>query len=68
LVQSYQTERPLVYAEEASREAIQQAMRRRRAYAATDNIILEYRMGEHFMGADFSAPEVPPIEARVRGR
>jgi hypothetical protein len=57
----------LVYAESASREAIQNAMRRRHTYAATDNIILEYRMGEHFMGDEFTATAVPPLHAKIIG-
>ena len=57
----------LVYAENASREAIRSAILQRRTYAATDNIILDYRMGDHFMGEEFTAAEVPPLEARIVG-
>ncbi len=57
----------LVYADGASREAIQNGIRQRHTYAATDNIILEYRMGEHFMGEEFSAPAVPPLHAKIIG-
>jgi len=55
----------LAYAEDVTREAILAAFRARRTYGATDNIILEYRMGPHFMGAEFAAAVPPPIEARV---
>ncbi|MBI3680031.1 MAG: hypothetical protein HY235_06500 [Acidobacteria bacterium] len=57
----------LVFAEDTTREAIQTAMRRRLTYAATDNIIADFRMGEHFMGEEFSAAAPPPIQARIHG-
>jgi hypothetical protein len=57
----------LVYTPDLSRESIHNAMRRRRTYAATDNIILEYRMGEHFMGDEFAAAQVPPISVKIAG-
>jgi hypothetical protein len=57
----------LVYAENGSREAIHNAIRQRHTYAATDNIILEYSMGEHFMGEEFTSPTVPPLHAKIIG-
>jgi hypothetical protein len=57
----------MVYAESESREAIFEAIRKRRTYGATDNIVLECRMGEHFMGEEFSAAEIAPIQVRVIG-
>ena len=41
--------------------------RKRRCYAATDKIVCDMRMGEHMMGAEFGASEVPPLEVRVSG-
>ncbi|MCP5110272.1 MAG: hypothetical protein GY953_05510, partial [bacterium] len=40
----------LVYAEETSREAVASAIRQRHTYAATDNILVDFRMGDAFMG------------------
>ncbi|MBI1791172.1 MAG: hypothetical protein HYR60_26890 [Acidobacteria bacterium] len=57
----------LVYASALTREAIQTALRRRHTYASTDNIILDYRLGEHFMGEEFEAASVPPLYARISG-
>jgi hypothetical protein len=57
----------LVYAEATTREAIQNAMRLRHAYAATDNIIVDFHMGEHFMGDDFTAVAAPEIVAKITG-
>ncbi len=53
--------------EEGGREGIVRAMRQRHAYAATDNIILEVRMGEHVMGDVFETRGNPPLEVRVIG-
>jgi hypothetical protein len=57
----------LVWAEDRSREAILEALRARRTYGATDNIVLEFWIGDHFMGEEFSADEVPPIRIKVVG-
>jgi hypothetical protein len=57
----------LVWAEDRSREAILEALRARRTYGATDNIVLEFWIGDHFMGEEFSADEVPPIKIKVVG-
>ena len=32
-----------------------------------DNIILDVRMGEHFMGDEFKLPQAQPIRVKVRG-
>jgi hypothetical protein len=57
----------MVWAEERSREAIMEALRARRTYAATDNIVLEFWIGDHFMGEEFEAEEVPLIRINVVG-
>ena len=57
----------MVYATGATREAIVEAMRKRHTCAATDNIIVDYRMGDHFMGDEFTAAAVPPLTARITG-
>ena len=49
------------------RDAILAAMKARRAYAATDNIMLDVRMGAHLMGEAFEAPSPPPLEASISG-
>ena len=46
----------MVYTEEPTREAIFEAIKKRRTYGATDNIILEVRMGEHFMARSSKPP------------
>ena len=57
----------MVFTEEPTREAIFEAIKRRHTYGATDNIVLDVRMGEHFMGDEFDASEVPPLQIRIVG-
>ncbi len=57
----------MVFAEALTRSAIFEAIRKRRTYGATDNIILDYRMGRHFMGEAFASDAVPPLSIRAVG-
>jgi hypothetical protein len=50
-------------AEDHTRAAILDAFRRRHCYAATDNILLDVRSGEHLMGDEFEAEG--PVTLRV---
>jgi hypothetical protein len=49
------------YVDHVNREAILAAMKARRAYAATDNVVVDLRMGDHFMGESFRSSAVPPL-------
>jgi hypothetical protein len=57
----------IVWAEDASREAILDAFKRRHSYAANDNIILDVRCGEHMMGDIFTLREKPTLDISVIG-
>ena len=57
----------MVYADRPTREGILDAIRRCHTYGATDNILLDVRIGEHFMGDEFHASEPMPIAVKVRG-
>ena len=57
----------MVYTPDTSREAIHDSIRKRRTYGATDNIVLEFRMGDAFMGEETSAREPQRILVRARG-
>ncbi len=57
----------MVYTEAPTRSAIFDAIKKRRTYGATDNIILEYSLGEHFMGDAFTAEAIPRLDIRVVG-
>ncbi|MFO0952500.1 MAG: hypothetical protein U0835_15410 [Isosphaeraceae bacterium] len=50
-------------AEDASRSAILDAFRRRHCYAATDNILLDVRSGDHLMGDEFT--QAGPVTLKV---
>ena len=57
----------MVYTSDRSRQGILDAIRRRHTYGATDNIILEVHMGEHFMGDVFTSTVALPMRIRARG-
>ncbi|HTM48981.1 MAG TPA: hypothetical protein VL285_09885 [Bryobacteraceae bacterium] len=57
----------LIYSPSVAREAIVESMRKRHAYGATDNIILDFRCGEHMMGDSFTAPGSPRFQVKVIG-
>ncbi len=56
-----------VYAEEPTRQGIFRALRQRHAYAATDNIVVDVRVGEAIMGDEITTSEAPEIRIAVRG-
>jgi hypothetical protein len=55
-----------VLAEEISRKGLLEAMRRRHTYAATDNIVLDVRLGGHIMGDEARTAE-PRLEVVALG-
>ena len=57
----------MAYTEDFSRQGILDAIRKRHTYGATDNIILEVRMGGHFMGDRVRAAKPLPIRIKARG-
>ncbi|MEZ5353735.1 MAG: hypothetical protein R2762_13940 [Bryobacteraceae bacterium] len=57
----------MVYTPAMTRKAIFDAIAQRHTYGATDNIVLEFWMGNHFMGDDFTARSPQPIRVKVRG-
>ncbi len=61
----------LVYAEDATREAIHKAMKARHVYGATDNIIADVRCKaggkEHMLGDEFSTTEAPTLKVHLHG-
>lgn len=50
-----------------TRQDLIDAMKRRRTYAATDNIILDMRIGDRLMGEAFATSDRPVVRARVIG-
>jgi hypothetical protein len=55
------------YVERLTRGAILDAFRARRTYAATDNLIVDWRMGDRFMGERVRSTEGAAFKAFVRG-
>ena len=45
----------MVYTPDKSRESIDDSIRSRRTYGATDNIVLDFRLGEALMGEELRA-------------
>lgn len=57
----------MVYTADRSRQGILDAIRKRHTYGAMDNIILDVRMGSHFMGDEFDARKAEPIRIKASG-
>src|SRR3954470_2672062 len=57
----------VVLAEEMSRQGIIDAFKKRHCYAATDNIVLVVRSGDHLMGDTFETAERPTLQVEARG-
>jgi hypothetical protein len=61
----------MVYADSPARESIVAAMKKRRTYAATDNIIADFRCTaggtEHMMGEEFSTDKAPKLQLKLIG-
>jgi hypothetical protein len=57
----------MVYTPAQTRQAIFDSILKRRTYGATDNIVLEFWMGDHFMGEDFTASENQKIRVKAQG-
>ena len=57
----------LVYTDDASRQGVLNAIRKRHTYGAMDNIILDVRMGEHFMGDEFALSSAQPLKIHAKG-
>ena len=61
----------MVYAEDSSREALLRAMRARHTYAATDNIVADYRCRaggrDYMLGDMFDTSEPPTLRLKLTG-
>lgn len=60
-----------VFVTEPTRQGILDAIRKRRVYGSTDNIVADVRCRvgetEHFMGEEFSTPTAPTLDVRLIG-
>jgi hypothetical protein len=57
----------MFYVPEPTRESVMEALRRRHCYAATDNILVDFRSGTHLMGDEFASAAAPTIQVLVVG-
>lgn len=57
----------MVYTKALTRETILDGLRKRHTYAATDNIVLAFRIGDHFMGDEFRTAAPPNLGVEVVG-
>lgn len=57
----------IVFASERSRRGIIEAFKKRHCYAATDNILLDVRSGEHMMGDTFKTDDKPTLKIGAHG-
>jgi len=57
----------MVWSTDRSRESVLAAMKDRRTSGATDNIVLEFWVGDHFMGEEFATDALPPIRVKAVG-
>ena len=56
-----------VLTKEHTREALMDAFRKRHVYASTDNILAEFRSGDHIMGDAFSTAQPPAFQVKLVG-
>ena len=56
-----------VYADEPTREGIFRALQQRHAYAATDNIVIDLRVGDAIMGDSIRTRQIPEVQVTVSG-
>jgi len=64
---STHTSYAMLYVTGLTRPAVLEAIRARRAYAATDNILVDFRLNGRMMGESFPLAETPRLWARVEG-
>jgi hypothetical protein len=57
----------MIFVDELSRESILDGIRARRAYAATDNILLDFRVNGALMGSEITAAGQPRLTVKVTG-
>jgi hypothetical protein len=56
-----------VLAKDTSRQAVLDGFKARHVYAATDNIIADFRAGSHIMGDAFTASSAPDFKVKLQG-
>ncbi|HEY7428471.1 MAG TPA: hypothetical protein VH682_29835 [Gemmataceae bacterium] len=57
----------VVLTDDVSRQGVIDAFKKRHCYAATDNIVLDVRSGEHLMGDSFTTAKRPTLDIHIHG-
>jgi hypothetical protein len=57
----------MLYVSDMSRQGVMEALRKRHCYGATDNILLDVRIGDHIMGDELALDGVPELTIHVAG-
>ena len=57
----------MIYSPSRTATDLVESMRKRHAYGATDNIVVDFRAGEHMMGDAFDATTPPRMTVKVLG-
>jgi hypothetical protein len=57
----------MIWSPTPRRADLVESMRKRHAYGATDNIVVDYRAGDHMMGDVFDATSAPRMTVKVAG-
>jgi hypothetical protein len=55
----------MIYTDKPTRQGIMDALRERHVYGATDNIVLDFRIGNHFMGEKFITHD-PSVKLHIK--
>jgi hypothetical protein len=56
-----------ILVKDVTRDAVLDGLRKRHLYAATDNILAEFRSGDHVMGDVFTTAAAPKFEIKLTG-
>ena len=57
----------VIWVTEPTRDGLIDAVRKRRVYGATDNILADFRCEGHFMGEEFTLDRAPRLEVKLEG-
>lgn len=56
-----------IFVADATRDAVLEGLKKRHVYGATDNILAEFRSGDHMMGDAFSTAQMPELRLQLSG-
>lgn len=56
-----------IFVTDGTRQAVLDGLKKRHVYGATDNILAEFRSGDHMMGDAFSTSQMPEVRLQLWG-